>query len=277
MKPPSHSSILIVGLARNVESIIESEIENLQNAFSDFSNFQFLILESDSDDRTVEVLTRICRVNSRIRFESLGHLRSDIPNRIERISFCRTKAQETAKKLIEEFDYVAVADLDGVNSLINKESVNSCWGEVNWDVCSANQEQNYYDIYALRHKSLAPNDCWLEYLESRRLGVHPMKALTQSVFSRQLHIPMESEWIEVDSAFGGLAIYTSRSESGEVVCEHVPFNKSIKSKGMKLFINPRLINSEGIDKGSLNYRFTYAIKYVVSVLSPSLFDRKFIR
>ena len=287
MKSPNDSVVLVIGLARNVGSKIENEIVTLQSAFSSFLDVRFLIVESDSNDDTVKVLEKIHRMNSKVEFRSLGHLRAEIPNRIDRISFCRARAQDIARELDGGFDYVAVADLDGVNSQINNEAVSSCWREHKWDVCTANQERGYYDIYALRHASLAPRDCWLEYLELRREGLHPMKALNEAVFVRQVHIPKDSKWIKVDSAFGGLAIYTteaflagrysSRTLSGEVVCEHVPFHQSIREKGKQVFINPQLINSRGVNKGSISYWFTFAIKYLVSLCSPKLFDRRFIR
>lgn len=287
MKKPEESRVLIIGLARNIESKIENEIRNLQSAFSDFLDIRFLILESDSDDHTAKRLEEISRLNSNVEFQSLGNLRTEIPNRIDRISFCRTKAQELARAMFANSDYVVVADLDGVNTQVNREAIKSCWDGPIWDVCTANQEHNYYDIYALRHPLLAPHDCWLEYLESRRGGAHPMKALTHAVFSRQVHIPRESKWIEVDSAFGGLAIYKvdaflagkymSRRESGEVICEHVPFHESIKSEGKRLFINPKLVNSAGINKGSFSYKLVFVIKYLVSLFSPEMFDRKFMR
>lgn len=287
MKPPKESSVLIIGLARDVESKIKSEIVNLKTAFSEFLDVQFLILESDSEDCTIEVLENFSRTDSKFKFKSLGSLRFELPDRIDRISFCRAKAQELAKAMFLESDYVVLADLDGVNSLISKEAIGSCWSGPDWDVCTANQKYNYYDIYALRHPLLAPGDCWLEYLEYRKLGVHPMKALSKAVYNRQLHIPQDDNWIEVDSAFGGLAIYeaqtflsgiySSRRESGEVVCEHVSFHESLKAKGKRIFINPRLINSEGVRKGRISYRLLFAFKYLISLCSPKLFDRKFIR
>lgn len=285
MRKPEESSLLIIGLARNVESTIRKEVETLKSAFSDFLIVRFLIVESDSNDKTLSELKDLRLIDEKVHFESLGHLSSKIPNRIDRISFCRAKAQEFARSMTVNLDYVVVADLDGVNNLIDKASVRSCWVGSDWDVCTANQEHSYYDIYALRHPELAPGDCWLEYLELRSRGVHPMKALNDAVFIRQVHIPKESKWIEADSAFGGLAIYTveafmagrymSRRESGEVVCEHVLFHESLRAQGKKLFINPRFINSAGINKGSFSYKLMFLIKYLVSLLSPKLFDRKF--
>jgi len=64
--------------------------------------------------------------------------------------------------------------------------------------------------------------------------------------------PPRSSWINVDSAFGGLAIYDTKyidgcsytgiTSSGIQVCEHVAFNQGIKNNAGEIYINPKLIN-----------------------------------
>jgi hypothetical protein len=68
-----------------------------------------------------------------------------------------------------------------------------------------------------------------------------------------ISINPDCDWIEVDSAFGGLAIikgniatkarYVGLDELDEEVCEHVKYNMKLKSLGAKIFINPKLVNS----------------------------------
>jgi hypothetical protein len=66
-------------------------------------------------------------------------------------------------------------------------------------------------------------------------------------------IPPTSEWIEVDSAFGGLGVYDAKvlnnatyvgiDSQGMEVCEHVAFHAEIKKKSSnRIFINPKLVN-----------------------------------
>ena len=74
-----------------------------------------------------------------------------------------------------------------------------------------------------------------------------------SVYARMISIPADTSWIEVDSSFGGVAVYKrealqdvhyiGRDETGVDVCEHVPLHKQIKENGYKIFINPSLINT----------------------------------
>jgi hypothetical protein len=67
-------------------------------------------------------------------------------------------------------------------------------------------------------------------------------------------LPLESDWLEVDSAFGGLAVYKKsvmmhgqyigRYENGMEIAEHVPFHMEIRAHGGRILINPRLINTD---------------------------------
>lgn len=67
-------------------------------------------------------------------------------------------------------------------------------------------------------------------------------------------IPASSNWIEIDSAFGGFAIYRRNwfdlvgyvgvADDGEEVCEHVSFNTALRRNGAKLYINPQQNNAE---------------------------------
>lgn len=285
MKSPTESRILVLGLARNVEKSIDREVERIFAALQSFKLIRFIVLESDSDDQTVRHLSDLKAVFPNFEFATLGNLSSKLPNRIERISYCRNELQKLARGYENQCDFVMVADLDGVNLLLNSDAVMSCWENNEWDVVTANQLYYYYDIYALRHPDISPDDCWQYYAELRQSGLHPMKARQKAVFSRQRRLSLNSDWLEVNSAFGGLAIYKRESffsasyssfdSNNELTCEHVPFHASIRLAGSKIFINPKLINSVGINKRSLRYILSYLIKYFISSFFPKIFVRKF--
>lgn len=246
--------IVILGICRNVEADLAEDIARLSAAFNDFSRVHFRVVESDSTDRTIGVLESLQSSNPNFRYQSFGNLESSIGNRWERIAFCRNACLQTITgdpelKLVK---YFAIADLDGVNSLINRGAVLSCWIRDDWDVCAANQAAAYYDVFALRHTTWSPNDCWKFESSLKKRGVHPVLAKEYAVYQRQCVIPPLSQWIEVDSAFGGLAIYKvgilgdskyrGKLSDDSVVCEHVPFHESLKTRGARIFINPLLIN-----------------------------------
>lgn len=122
------SLVLIVGLARDCESQISRSITKLRESFSSAKTLKFLIIESDSSDDTNDVLKRLSLENDNFNYISLGHLQEKYPKRTERIAFCRNYYL----KLIEDcseyhnVDYVVIADLDGVNDKLSKDSVVIC-------------------------------------------------------------------------------------------------------------------------------------------------------
>ena len=250
-----NDELVILGICRDVGEALTKNLERLQFAFNDFSKVHMRIVESDSSDSTVEVLRRYRANNQDFDFESLGMLQSTIPDRWERIAFCRNRATELLLNDIrlQDCKWVVVADLDGINSEITPEAAISCWSRSDWDVCTANQGAPYYDVFALRHPLWSPNDCWRYEAELIANGSHPIVARELAIYSRQKFIPADAEWISVDSAFGGLAIYKrefyllgkylGKTRDGGRTCEHVPFHGDLKAAGARIFINPALINS----------------------------------
>ncbi len=253
--PLERSEVLITGVARNCGRTVVRDIARLRSAFSSARAIKFFIVESDSTDRTVEELKRLSQASEEVTFLSLGSLCRQLPQRTQRIAFCRNHylAEICSNPRFSFASYVVIADFDGVNGYLNEEAVNSCWtAGVDWDVCTANQEDFYYDVWALRHSAWCPGDCWEEYRALCDLIDHN-QALEVAVHSRMLHIEKGARPIEVDSAFGGLAIYkraallVSRYEAtrgdGAAICEHVPLHQAIKRAGYRIFINPALINT----------------------------------
>ncbi len=252
---PESNSVLIVGLARNCSHVLESGLETLEAAFEWAKELQFLVIESDSSDGSLGVLQRVAAVKPNFCFVSLGRLRDKHPKRTDRIAQCRNHYV----KLIRErpdyhnVDYVVVADMDGVNSELTAAAVLTCWTQHGWDVCAANQSGPYYDIWALRHPLWSPNDCQQQARFLRSNGVGIFRAITTSVYSRMIRIEPSSKWIEVDSAFGGLAIYRKEalesvrywglSDQGDEICEHVTAHAQMRSAGRRIFVNPALINA----------------------------------
>lgn len=257
MRAFSEASVLIVGLVRNCGQRLVDDVQKIEAAFCAAKQTQFLIVESDSTDDSCKTLEQLSIEKVNFNYESLGKLQATHPKRTDRIAYCRNHYLRAIKEhaSYQHVDYVVVADLDGVNAKLNAAAVASCWDYDNWDVCTANQSGPYYDIWALRHRLWSPNDCWQQVSFLRSLGVSQFKAVVSSVYNRMIRISPASQWIEVDSAFGGLAIYRKESivsasyvgltDQGDEVCEHVSLHGQIRAAGGRIFINPLLINSDG--------------------------------
>lgn len=250
----SVDEIIILGVCRDVGFSLSSTLLLLENAFRSFKVVHIRVVESDSSDETVHALEEHKRMNPNFDFESHGQLEIEIPDRWERIAFCRNRTSEILKSdtRLNACKWVVVADLDGVNNQLTAEAIDSCWSRSDWDVCTANQSAPYYDVFALRHPTWSPNDCWRYEEELISMGINPAIAREKAIYKRQRRISPTEEWIPVDSAFGGLAIYKrSYFELGKYIghtgdgfrtCEHVPFHEKLKEAGANIFINPGLIN-----------------------------------
>jgi len=247
-------SILITGIARDCAKTIRADVERLASAFSVVRDIRWLIVESDSADDTPAMLAAMQASIANFRAISLGTLRGDIPVRTERIAHCRNRyLEELQGDRYSDVDYVVVSDLDGMNRLLTQRGVLSAFARNDWDVCCANQRGPYYDILALRHPTWSPGDCLDQLRQLRAQGVGEEAALRIAIYSKMVRIPTNREWIEVDSAFGGLAIYRKSilagasyrgtDATGASVCEHVALHASIRQRHGRIFINPALINS----------------------------------
>tara|TARA_B100000780_G_C21075087_1_gene432772 strand:+ start:343 stop:1239 length:897 start_codon:yes stop_codon:yes gene_type:complete len=250
----SKSNFLIVGLANNCENMINEEVKIIHNAFQGAASVDWLIIESDSDDATVNILDNLSNELS-IRYITLGQLKKKYIKRTERISVCRNYYLDEIKNnpKYKEIDFIVVVDLDGVNSKLTTASVQSCWKtDVDWDACFANQSKPYYDIWSLRHKIWSPDDCWQSSNFYKDNGVTKFEANYAAVWSRMIRIDKATQPILVESAFGGIGIYkkniiiNSRYEGlnskSEECCEHVNFHKHLCDMGYKLYIIPSFIN-----------------------------------
>ena len=155
------------------------------------------------------------------------------------------------EKNFDNYDYVVMMDLDGVNRNLTRVNVESCWKQGGWAGATANQPFRYYDVWALRAIGWCENDCWKEYASLRKNMKHK-QALKMAVTSKMKSIRPSGHPIEVQSAFGGLAIYRMEAflsseyigedEQGMEICEHVPFHKGLADNGFKVFIIPSLVN-----------------------------------
>jgi hypothetical protein len=169
--------LLLVGVISNVSKTIEKELRIVLKSLSSFDDITIFLVESDSNDETVQILKNIQSTTQNFSFVSKGKLSKILPNRIERIAFCRNVYVDFIRNNYKKYlwGHVAVADLDGMNFKINKKGIDSCF-KVNkkWDGLMANQPYGYYDIYALRASGWVEYDCFLE-LSKVRKKVHRRK------------------------------------------------------------------------------------------------------
>ena len=263
--------ILLVGTVSNVEKSFKYDLIKVLNALSNFKEISVFLVESDSTDQTSKLLSNFASQIPNFSFLSLGNLKPTIPDRIDRIRYCRNKYVSYIRNIpnSELPMYIAVADLDGMNKALSKKALVSCFNKNDWDVVLSNQKFGYYDIFALRHKEWQPNDCFtaLEELKQKiplknsnktnligkiKLNWAYDRARNKAIYSKMIRIKRNTPWIQVNSGFGGFAMYKSQlflqhdySANSALTkeSEHVALHNKIVSSGGKIFINPALINS----------------------------------
>jgi hypothetical protein len=242
-------------------------------ATAGFRHRDFYIVESDSVDGTGNELAWL-EQESRIAWHSLGKLSEHYPLRTERLAYCRQRIQDHVRSAPSRYDYVMIADLDGVNASIERAALESGWASAEpWDVLTANQDGKYYDIWALRHAHWCPDDCWESARQLAPL-FGPRKANAMAVHGKQVRLRTSAGLIEVDSAFGGLAIYRTEAflagryagmtADGREVCEHVSFHAAMRSQGFRIFINPAMINASAADH-SANFVLRHALTFIAEL------------
>ncbi|WP_143143905.1 glycosyltransferase family 2 protein [Polynucleobacter sp. MWH-Adler-W8] len=255
-KPIAESEILLAGPVRNASNHIANDIEKVLTSLGQFKAVYCFIVESDSSDDTLQRLEEMSKKFKNFSFITAGQLSKKLPKRTDRIAYARNLIIDAVASdpKYQNIDYVAMADLDGMNGLVTQEKITQCW-EVDepWDVITANQLGGYYDIWALSHPHWNPMDCWEQ--KHRLEVILGDKAATEIALGcKQVVIDPRADLIEVDSAFGGLGIYKREaflagryagtdSEAGGIdVADHTPFHRELRQKGFRIFINPALIN-----------------------------------
>jgi len=267
-----NKKILLVGTVSNVAKTIEKELKVVLKALSVFNSIEVFLVESDSTDETVRILEKIALNNSNVKFVALGKLKDKYPHRIARIAYCRNIYVKYIRdnNSFGKWNYVAVADLDGMNFKLKKKGIRSCFEtNIDWDGVMANQRFGYYDLYALRAPGWVEGDCFEELeivkkntkqsMQSKNNSInfilsfrHFDKLRKSIIYDRMKVLPKKSEYIKVQSAFGGFALYKPEvflkndyEHKGEdkIISEQVTFHLNSTIHETKFFINPKLINN----------------------------------
>jgi|688.fasta_scaffold112891_3 hypothetical protein len=265
-----NKKILLVGTISNVAKTIEKELKVILKALSVFDSVQVFLVESDSIDETVKVLEKIALNNRNFEFVALEKLKIKYPNRIARIAYCRNIYVKFIRDnyATSNWDYVAVADLDGMNFKLRKKGIRSCFNtNIDWDGVMANQRFGYYDIYALRAPGWVEEDCFISINRDKKLSKPPniskitlMNFLVQFkyfdkfrrnyIYDKMKVLTKTNLFLKVDSAFGGLAIYKPKvflnslySTDRGNQSEHVYFHTTANNANHFFYINPKLINN----------------------------------
>ena len=263
--------ILITGTARNVESSIERDIGLLIEILGRFFRVEAHIIESDSSDDSVAILTHLSKMDDSISFKSLGKLAKSIPERVDRIRYCRNVYVDYIRSNYEQkkWKHIVIADFDGINRALDFKGIETTLAlSSTYAGIFANQTFGYYDLYALRAQGWIEIDPIRQYQESiadvqrssvakrhpailRRIREFNLRSLL--IYKQMRRIKANQEPINVESAFGGFGFYNplvflefdySPISTEVLQSEHVDLHLKAHNYGHNFVINPRLINSK---------------------------------
>ncbi|UJR11420.1 hypothetical protein I4U23_015600 [Adineta vaga] len=276
-------TLVITACCRNVEKYLGRFQKNIRAIGNLFGNYKIYLGESDSQDRTLEFIQNWAIEDpNHVYVYSAGNQRWNLYLRTRRIAHCRNHLLSRARADMPSFDYYLTVDIDKASSpkfTIDSFLSNFMYPLSSWSVMTASQTDFYYDLWALRIWPSMPFD-FIKYTRQASIISIAWQSNIDIFFSvHNKGIPRDHPLIEVESAFGGAAIYNAKYLSHDCSydgwmnhgfwfyrqqCEHVTFNQCVKQNAGqgKFFINPMFeTTSEKI----------FIIKYVIENL---FFERK---
>lgn len=176
-----------------------------------------------------------------------------------RLALCRNTLLEKAREELSSFDYYLVMDVDVGSSSsfeIKDFLTNFIYPSSSWIAMTATQRSEYYDIWALRIQSILPYDCWQLISKLTSFFINPSLLTKRIVKIHQQPIPRNISLIQVESAFGGAALYNAKYLNKKCLyngtienrswlyyeqCEHVTFHQCILKypTQQNIYINPQ--------------------------------------
>lgn len=233
-QPPT---AVFLGVGRNVSRYIGRVLENFSAIETRLKIIEWFLVTSDCSDDTLPKLDKLKRSYQNLGYVDLGNLRNRIPDRVQRISYCRQMALQRVAESDNKPDFVIVADLDNVNSHVSFDSLGEWLSREDWSAVFPSTIGPYYDIFALRDPKFI-SDSYPELVsQAAQRGESRLFAYFNHVVRLQKHLANCEEDFSVESAFGGFGIYrtdrflkSSYISKSNNACEHVTLNLQITGK-----------------------------------------------
>jgi hypothetical protein len=137
-------NVIFAGCCRNVEDYIKNILLYIDVCGKKFNSYKVIVYENDSHDNTRNLLLEMKKDNYIYLLEDNVE-----GSRTERLSTGRNKIVDTIREInkMNYYQYMIMIDMDNVN--INAtvvDTIDTCFKHDDWDVMTANQYGEYYDI-----------------------------------------------------------------------------------------------------------------------------------
>jgi hypothetical protein len=243
--------LAVVSIARNAMPHLPNTLALVEELAGRFCSTQFYCFENDSKDETAKTLDDFAELRQWVTVEhgTLGgeDTRGFEPDRTHRLAHCRNKCRDWVEANAADANFVAVLDVDPHGGF----SVDGVLNSVGWfcDLLGKSSPtfapgaMASYSLYVQNKENanvtVVHYDAWaarLSWWEDRR------EKEGGNLWFHYLMPPVGSQPIPMNSAFGGLCLYTKdaflsgRYAGGD--CEHVSFHRAMRRAGYQLYLNP---------------------------------------
>ena len=264
--------VVIGGLARNCANNLQKNLVWIREALSLFHpDSQLLFITNDSVDNTQQILEEFTRDISNSKVYILDRLASRYASRTERLAFCRNLFMNHIHTYHPTHEYAIIADLDDILVQFEASRLRACFDPAltppKWDVLAALSSPRYYDMWALRSSRIGLNHDCIDAANHEMMdnGTPREQAHAMRIHNLAPKLKSSDPPYEVESAFGGLAIYRMSATKDckyigkadkcslgypieifnrfclKEVCEHVTFHQQMRElNGARIFIFPSL-------------------------------------
>lgn len=247
--------IVFLGLARNLEKVLESSINRLVQLGGLAKDYKIVIFENDSIDNTKIILDKLSNSNHNISVLSECNHRPQFGTikdieRTTALAEYRNKLKDYAVEHFPEYDFVIVTDLDFVDFSLHGVYNSFGWFDKFPNRISAIAGNSYEYKYVTSDttQSLWNYDSWaFRYNWWTELPGLPSMTYNRMMWFGFFVMPVGLPIIPVNSAFGGMAIYKmdefKLGTYDGTDCEHVRFHYSLKQNisNFQLVLNPSQI------------------------------------
>jgi hypothetical protein len=242
---------------RDIAAALPIFQRNLYSILKLFQDYRIFLGESDSVDRTLISFRQWKSEDNKVHVYTYGNLTTTYSkNRAHRIAFCRNNLLRTIRQnnWISQAKFFLVMDIDiNANPIltVNNFLTNFEYDTRDWAVMTASQTKLYYDIWAVRTRTLN-YDCWevVDPLKYQEIG------RKKYVYVHTKPIPRNFGLVPVRSAFGGFGVYQTVylnncyyeafDKTTKQKCEHISFHDCVIRNGGNIFINPKFQNADGL-------------------------------
>jgi hypothetical protein len=238
------SKVVLCGMARNIGHILPLSLQRIKRLSEFFAEWSFVCVENDSTDDTKKILQDFCEANpgrAVCDLRDLGrpHLRGFEPARVQAYAEYRNRYRELAQQQCPDADFVIPIDLDAWGGWSDHGVLNGIgWlNRIERAACMSS-----VSLFKDSQLLLSDRVAWAHY-DQWAFRWHGWRARLDPWFVFWLP-PPGAHPLQVNSAFGGLAIYKAdpfwaheyASDDGDI--EHVGLHRRMIDSGWGVFLNP---------------------------------------